>query len=149
MRRVVDPNTAELDFLNVRYLMTDPSVAAGGRWKELYRGRDGGLYENPAVRPRFFSETAEVRDIREVRPGEFTMRVRAPAAATVSSSEVVAPGRRVIVNGRRAEVSGAFVTFQVPAGESLIRMDYRPASYWGSVVIAAVAALATAGIRRW
>ena len=149
VRRVVDPQAAELDFLNVRYLMTDPSVAPGGRWKELYRGPDGGLYENPAARPRFFSETAEVRDIRQVRPGEFTMRVKAPAAATVSSSEVAAPGRRVIVNGKRAEVSSAFISFQVPAGESLIRVEYRPVSYWASVVIAAVAALAMAGIRRW
>jgi len=90
-----------------------------------------------------------VREIREVRPGEFTMRVMAPAAATVRSSEVAGPGRRVIVNGKRAEVSGTFVSFEVPAGESLIRTEYRPLSYWVSMVIAAMAALAMAGIRRW
>jgi len=143
-RRVDDPGRPELDFLNVRFLLSDPGVVPGGRWREIYRGADGVLFENGSVLPRFFSRTARVEGIREQRPGEFVMRVSAPASATVVSSEVAAPGRTVRVNGRIVPVrlaEGAFISFQVPAGMSDIRLTHRPASYWVSVVVAALASL--------
>ncbi len=144
VRRVVDPTAAELDFLNVRYLMTDPGAAPGGRWREVYRGPDGGLFENMSVRPRFWP----VEQLREVAPGEFTMRVSLPAGGTVYSSEVAAPGRRVVVNGRSVPiriVDGTFMSFQVPAGNSLVRLEYRPMSYRVSIVAMIVAAVVLAG----
>jgi hypothetical protein len=154
-RRVDDPGRPELDFLNVRYLMTDPAVVPGGRWEEIYRGVDGVLFENPGVRPRFFSSAARVEAIREVAPAEFTMWVAAPAGATVVSSEVSAPGRRVVVNGREVPirlVEGAFIGFQVPSGQSVVRLTYRPMSFWAAVGVALLAAIVLAlpyrGIQR-
>lgn len=143
-RRVDDPSRAELDFLNVRFLMTEPEARLDARWREIYRGADGVLFENTKVLPRFFSATARVEAIRETAPGEFSMRVVAPAAATVVSSEVAAPGRTVRVNGRVVPIrlaEGAFIAFQVPAGISDIRLTYRPLSYWISVAVAFFAAL--------
>jgi hypothetical protein len=145
VRRVVDPGRAELDFLNVRFLLADPGVEPGGRWRAIYRGPDGGLFENTAVRSRFWPG---VEELRETGPGEFSMRVSAPAGGTVYSSEVAAPGRRVFVNGRRAELAGVFISFQVPAGQSVVRIEYRPMSYRISVAVALFAALAMVGIRR-
>jgi hypothetical protein len=151
-RRLDDPAAPELDFLNVRYLLTDPTVEPGGRWREIYRGPDGGLFENPGARDRFFSPTARVEEVRELRPGEFSMRVVAPAPATVMSSEVAAPGRRVVVNGASVPIRllhGVFISFQVPAGQSRVRVEYRAMSYWISVVVAAAAAVLMFGKRAW
>ncbi len=63
------------------------------------------------------------------------------------SSEVAAPGRRVVVNGREVPtrmVEGAFIGFQVPPGQSVVRVVYRPMSYWGSVAVALLAAIVLA-----
>src|SRR5262249_43356814 len=78
-------------------------AVVGGRWREVYRGADGVLYENSAARPRFFSDAATVESIREAAPAEFTMRVNARAGATVLSSEGMGPGRRGVGNGREGE----------------------------------------------
>lgn len=44
-----------LDFLNVRYLLTGPAAAApGGRWRPVYEGEDGRVFENARVLPRAF-----------------------------------------------------------------------------------------------
>lgn len=143
-RRLEDAGRPELDFLNVRYLLTDPDVHLAGRWIEVYRGADGALFENRSVLPRFFSRTAAVESIRALAPGEFTMLVTASAASAVVSSEVAAPGRRVSVGGRRAPirlVEGAFIGFDVPAGTSEVRVTYCPVSYWGSVALAGLTVL--------
>ncbi len=44
-----------LDFLNVRYLLTGPAAAAPGeRWRPVYAGEDGRVFENARVLPRAF-----------------------------------------------------------------------------------------------
>ena len=50
-----DLDCKALDFLNVRYLVT-PLYAAPPppKWKSLWNGPDGGLYENRDVMPRVF-----------------------------------------------------------------------------------------------
>jgi len=43
------------DFLNVRYTVSAPDgKAPGERWKTVYAGEDGSVYENTAVLPRAF-----------------------------------------------------------------------------------------------
>jgi hypothetical protein len=149
VRRVVDVERPELDFLNVRFLLAEPDAAIGGKWRELYRGRDGVLFENAMVRPRFFGKGAEVREIREEGAGAFSMRVRAAAGGEVASSEPFGPGWRVAVGGRQTRsyaVEGAFVGFRVPPGEWPVRLWYQPLSYRLSVL---VALLALVGIVFW
>ncbi len=49
-------NAPALDFLNVRYLLTDPGrESPGGRWTAVYSGTDAAIFENPGVLPRVFA----------------------------------------------------------------------------------------------
>jgi hypothetical protein len=77
------------------------------------------------------------------------MRVKGPGL--VISSEVAAPGRIVLAAGRRLAVEtveGTFLAFRAPAGAAGVRVVYRLASYWWSVVLAVLAAVALAAIPR-
>jgi hypothetical protein len=142
VRRIVDANRPELDFLNVRFLLGEPDATLGGRWQLIYRGPDGTLWENPAAHPRFFSRAAEVRNLRNTAPGEFTMTVIASHPALVESSEPLGPGRRVYVGGRRVplrHLENAFLGFDVPAGQCEVRVVYRPMAFYASCVIALLA----------
>ena len=55
--KLKDANAPVLDYLNVRWLLTEPSapIADTVRYRELYAGRDGRLYENRNALSRFFS----------------------------------------------------------------------------------------------
>jgi len=46
-----------LDFLNVRYVLTEPGRRLSDRFEHLYSGPDGELYFNPHALPRFFVPT--------------------------------------------------------------------------------------------
>lgn len=136
---IADPNRPEIDFLNVRFLFAEPDASPGGVWRLIYRGTDGTLWENPAALPRFFAHGGEVRNLGSAAPGEFVMTVVAPVPALVESSEVLAPGRRVYVGGRRVPlrpIDGTFIGFEVPAGTSKVRVVYRPISFYGSCAVA-------------
>ena len=147
VRRIIDANRPELDFLNVRFLIAEPDGMPGGRWRLIYRGSDGTLWENPAALPRFFARAASVRNLRNTAPAEFTMTVVSPAPTLVESSEPLGPGRRVYVNGRRVSlhhIDDAFIGFDVPAGTSDVRVVYRPVSFYVSCVIALLAIIGMA-----
>ena len=151
VRLINDPNRPELDFLNVRFLLAEPDASPGGRWRLLYRGVDGTLWENPAARPRFFAQSVEVRNIRNTAPGEFAMTVVTSRPTIVESSEPLGPGRRVYVRGRRVplrHIENAFIGFDVQAGESDVRVIYRPTTFYASCVIAVLAMIALVIIPR-
>jgi hypothetical protein len=134
-----DANRPELDFLNVRFLFGEPDASPGGVWRLIYRGADGTLWENPGVRPRFFARGADVRNLHAGALAEFTMTVIAPSPVLVESSEVLAPGRRVYVGGRRVplrHIDDTFIGFDVPAGTSEVRVVYWPMSFYVSCVMA-------------
>ncbi|HEX6177479.1 MAG TPA: hypothetical protein VF057_03915, partial [Thermoanaerobaculia bacterium] len=52
-----DADTPLLDYLNVRWVMTDAKseLADRARYRKVYEGRDGRLFENTTVLPRFFA----------------------------------------------------------------------------------------------
>ncbi|HSP15137.1 MAG TPA: YfhO family protein [Thermoanaerobaculia bacterium] len=54
VKRIADPAHIAIDFLNVRYLLTEPHANLGGKWMRLYSGVDGELYENRNFIARFF-----------------------------------------------------------------------------------------------
>ncbi|HWS73215.1 MAG TPA: YfhO family protein, partial [Thermoanaerobaculia bacterium] len=133
--RVLRPDHPLLDFLGVRFLLAEPEAEFGGKWRLLYRGRDGALFENSQARPRFFAEGAEV-EVGQRSTAEFRLRVRASRPTTVVSSEPAEPGWQVRVGGRAARVrvvEEAFVGFDVPAGESRVTVKYRPATFYGAL----------------
>ena len=147
VRRIVDPNRPELSFLNVRFLLAEPDASPGGYWRLIYRGVDGTLWENPAALPRFFAPAAEVRNLHNTTPGEFAMTVVSSGPTLVESSEPLGPGRRVYVRGQRVplrHIDNAFIGFDVPAGESDIRVVYRPVSFYASCAIALMTAIGLA-----
>jgi hypothetical protein len=151
VRRIVDANRPELEFLNVRFLLGEPDANPGGRWQRIYRGPDGTLWENPAVLPRFFARDAEVRNLRNNAPGEFTMTIGASHPALIESSEPLGPGRRVYIDGHRVplrHIDNAFLGFDVPAGQSEVRVVYRPMTFYASCVIALLAIIGMAMIPR-
>jgi hypothetical protein len=145
VRLIADANRPELSFLNVRFLLGEPNAVPGGNWRLIYRGTDGTLWENPAALPRFFSREATVRNLRNTTPGQFTMTVVSPRPAVVQSSEPLGPGRRVYVRGRRVallHIENTFIGFPVPAGESEVRVVYRPMSFYASCAVALLALIA-------
>jgi hypothetical protein len=137
VRRVIDVDRQELDFLNVRFLLAEPDAAFAGRWRLLYRGSDGSLFENTRAAPRFFG--AEVLDIEHPDPMHFHLKVFARQPTVLRSSQPAA-GWRVRINGRRAQaLEGAFLSFAVPAGTSTVDVIYWPASFYASLVVALLA----------
>jgi len=52
-----DTETSVLDFLNVRYLLTDTTTKppVSNRWSLVYDGPDGRIFENRTVLPRFYA----------------------------------------------------------------------------------------------
>ncbi|HYI10281.1 MAG TPA: hypothetical protein VEK57_14570 [Thermoanaerobaculia bacterium] len=53
-----DVSTPLLDFLNVKYVVADRELTDpvyGTRYRPLYAGRDGRIYENTTVLPRFYA----------------------------------------------------------------------------------------------
>ena len=137
--RIVNANHALLDRLNVRYLMTEPGTEPGGRWKAVYRGADGSLFENPTVRPRFYIEEGDGDvAIRRDAPGRFTLRITARTPVRISSSQTAGPGWSVSAGERADDV---FVGFRLPPGTHLVDVVYRPWSFWGSVPLALISAV--------
>ncbi|HEX6098890.1 MAG TPA: hypothetical protein VF432_21425 [Thermoanaerobaculia bacterium] len=146
--RIVEVNHRLLDRLNVRYLMTEPGHEPGGRWRAVYRGADGSLFENPSVLPRFYVREGDGDvAIRQTAPGRFLLRVRARTPVRIASSQVAGPGWRVSQGERMDDV---FIGFRLPAGEATVEVVYRPLSFWLSVVAAMLAAgaLLRLGLRR-
>ncbi|HEX2062773.1 MAG TPA: hypothetical protein VHK90_18680, partial [Thermoanaerobaculia bacterium] len=61
-----------IDYLNVRFIVTTKGEL-GGRYRRIYGGDDGGLWENPDVLPRFYG----IRNvIMEFRDDHFYRRLR-------------------------------------------------------------------------
>ncbi|MGK2859726.1 MAG: YfhO family protein [Thermoanaerobaculia bacterium] len=55
VRRVVDVGLPAIDFLNVRFLFTEPGFEESDGWTLRYDGADGRLFENDEALPRFFA----------------------------------------------------------------------------------------------
>jgi hypothetical protein len=144
--RIVDVQSPLLDDLNVLYLMTEPGAEPGGRWRNVYRGEDGSLFENPAVRPRFYvGEGKGTIRVRGERPGRYELEVMADTPVLVRSSHLAAPGWRLSVGER---VGDPFLAFRLRSGSHTVRVSYAPWSFWLAVPAAALAALGLIFLKR-
>lgn len=63
--RIDDPSRPFLSFLNVRFLLAEPTDPTPANWLERSRGKNCALFENPAVLPRAFAPER----VRFVPPG--------------------------------------------------------------------------------
>jgi hypothetical protein len=148
-----DPDSPLLDELNVKWLLTERGVdlADTARYRLVYDGADGRIYENRRARPRFHSPGAFL-SIAKVGSGAYDLHVDAANETLVTSSVAWWPGFRVTHDGKRLDarlVNGAFLGFTVPKGNGLVRVRYAPASFRIGVILAALtmAALATGILR--
>jgi hypothetical protein len=137
-----DPDTSLLDFLNVRWVLTEPGMQLGdrARYREIYAGPDGRVYENANVKPRFFADGAEVKIVRS-RGDAYDLRVVSRQRTQIVSSVAFWPGWRVSYNGRDIPtqvVYGAFLGFDVPPGHGVVKVRYVPMAFWGGLAVAAM-----------
>lgn len=141
-----DPDTPLLDALNVKWFVTDPGVELRdrARYRLLYDGRDGRIYENRNVMPRFVAPGANVNIVRATNDA-YELRVDAPHETLIKASIAFWPGWRVTHNGNRLKpgmVDDAFLAFVVPPGAGTVRLRYVPLSFWSGVAIALVTCVA-------
>jgi hypothetical protein len=146
VKRIHDVDHPALDFLGVRFLLTDPSFVPSAAWTLRYEGPDGKLFESREWRRRFFvtDGSATIGRIEQVSPARIRVEVDAAERAFIASSQVFAPGWR-IADGRDIEpVDGTFIGFRVEPGRHRVTLEYLPRSFTAAVAIAAVALLAAA-----
>jgi uncharacterized membrane protein YfhO len=122
--------------------MTEPKVELSdrARYRLIYEGYDGRIYENLRVMPRFFAADTNVK-VAKYSGDAYELRVDAPRETLVSSSVGYWPGWRVTHNGRRLEprvVDEAFLGFMIPAGRGVVRVRYVPLSFWLGAAVSLV-----------
>jgi hypothetical protein len=138
--RVGDVDNELIDFLNVRFVLAEPDAAFGSKWRLIYSGADGTLFENRLARGRF-SIAGGSTFVREDSPSSFTLTVETPAPGLVESSQPMAAGWTVRVDGRRVPIEivrGGFIGFGVGAGKHRVRVTYKPSSFYGSLLLTLV-----------
>jgi hypothetical protein len=147
-----DPDSPLLDEMNVRWFLTERGAELDrAHYKLVYDGTDGRIFENLRVKPRFYSQNAFVR-IAKARGDSYELHVDAPRPAVIVSSVAHWPGWRVTYNGRKLPariVNGAFVGFEVPAGNGVVRVRYMPMSFWLGLAVAALTIIAVIIRARW
>ncbi len=142
-----DPDSALLDTLGARWILTEPRVELA-RYRLVYDGADGRIYENPHALPRFYGSDLT---ITKWRGDAYELRVDAPHQTQIASSIAFWPGWRITYNGRALRpqrVSGAFLGFTIPAGSGVVRVRYVPLSFWGGVAISLLTMVVLVIIRR-
>ena len=138
-----EPDAPILDALNIRWLLTEAGVdlADKARYRLVYDGRDGRIWENLRALPRFVGPNLH---IKAASNDEYQLLVHAPHQTLVTSSIAWWPGWRVSWNGRDIPtriVNGAFLGFDVPKGRGFVKVQYMPMSFWGGVALALITAL--------
>ena len=132
-------NAPTLDFLNVRYLVSTPGrVDPGPKWRRIYAGADGTVFENPGALPRVFSNDASRRlDVSAY--SESTNRIRfhsrAPGGTPLlAASSITQDGGWTARDetGRKLPVSrlrGPFLGLEIPPGEHDVSLVYSPPGF--------------------
>ena len=139
--RVGDVDSELVDFLNVRFLLAEPGAAFGPKWRLVFSGADGTLFENSQARGRFWIGGGSAF-VREDSPVSFTLTIETAAPGLVESSQPMAAGWTARVDGRRVPIEivrGGFIGFRVAAGKHRVRVTYRPWTFYGSLLSTLVA----------
>src|SRR5262249_53305926 len=152
---VRDLDSPELDRLNVKYLISSPDRDAPSRkWRLVYSGADGRVFENDRVWPRVFTlapgekEPAggrlAVSEYREhTNSITFTADVREETPVLAETSIVsdggwrarLVPGAPLVVG----KAGGPFLSILIPPGNHEVRLDYRPPGFALGITISAAA----------
>jgi hypothetical protein len=156
-----------LDRLNVKYLVSPPDrIAPSVKWRLVYSGADGRVFENTHVWPRVFTlapgngslaiGSLSVTDYREIANSiSFTAQVPGVTPVLAETSIVsdggwharLDPGTSVPVG----KTGGPFLSILLPAGTHRVNLDYRPPGFAAGLTLSATAAilLSAAAYARW
>jgi hypothetical protein len=126
-----------LDRLNLKYLVAVPGRGAPGpKWKLVYSGSDGTVFENLAALPRVFSRAANapaISDYRETtNSASFRANVPGPEQTLVVASFVDDGGWSARDGGRPLPVERAeeiLTGFRLGPGEHRVTLRYRPPGF--------------------
>jgi hypothetical protein len=145
-----------LDFLNVRYLVTgDRSRPSTARWRRVYDGPDGAVFESSGAAPRVSSATADISDYSDTT-NTVTFRARNGSdQAAFAVASLVQDGGWSARDERNKVVplevaSAMFLAVRVPPGDHRIRLEYTPPGLrpGAGVSLATVGLLAADALRR-
>lgn len=142
-----------LDRLNMKYLISSPErLAPSSKWRLVYAGADGRVFENTRVWPRVFaldpktgqiaSDLLALADYREKTNSiAFTVRVQGRAPVLAETSIVSDGGWRARLDSGISlpvqKVEGLFVGITIPAGTHQVRLDYRPPGFAMGMMLSA------------
>lgn len=153
-KHVTNVDCVALDFLNVKYLVATPGRATPGpRWRPVYSGTDGTVYENGSVRPRISPVEPDAARVSDYRETTNTVRFRsdAPVREAVLVASLMQDGgwRARDESGKLLPVSranGPFLAVTVPRGDHRVSLTYTPpgARAGAAVSLASLALAATA-----
>ena len=156
-----DWSAPELDLLNVRYVAGDPGEELPApRWRRVYDGRDGVVYENADALPRVFAASRIPPEARHAADGfetsgyrertnEISFASRVPAGSVPAVVSVVQDGGwtaedesgRALATSRAA---GVLLGLDLPNGYHEIRLRYRPPGFEAGSAVSAATALGVA-----
>ena len=128
-KRIANENAQSLDFLNVKYLIAAPGRASPDpKWRPVYSGTDGTLFENTRVMPRVvgpaaiseYSETADTVSFRASAPGGAAAPLVASLANDGGWTARDEAGRPIPT--RRAH--GPFLGLLLPPGDHRVHLRY-------------------------
>jgi Bacterial membrane protein YfhO len=135
-------DTPLLDFLNVKYVVVAPGVDLPdrARYRRVYDGPDGRIFQNAHVLPRFFSvQRGTSVGIVAAESDRYHLQINAATPSLVASSIPAWPGWKVVSAGRSLDtvaINDAFLGFNVPAGRSDVSVSYSPLMFWVGAWIA-------------
>jgi hypothetical protein len=164
LRETMDGVTAEalawLAGADVRYIIVEPSVdIVDDEWMLVAAG-DVKLYaftgESERTRLVLPPESGEpvsgTATITEYAPEALTIVTDSPRDGALWLMDTYYPGWRATIDGEPVQierVAGNFRQVQVPAGEHVIEMTFRPTSWPAALVVGGVAWIGLAGAVLW
>jgi hypothetical protein len=152
-------NAPELDFLNVRYLVSAAGRAAPGeKWRQIYSGIDGTVFENSKSAPRIFLLAPAKGSITELvettNSVAFRCDVTGSEAVNAAASLVDDGGWRALdETGHRVALERFHTTFlslRLPPGKHRVRLRYFPPGLRAglAVSVSTLALIAAARVAR-
>ena len=153
-KKIQNLNSPALDFLNVKYLISTPGrTPPGPKWRPVYSGPDGTVFENAAVMPRVYASgmgPAAISGYSEtVNTAGFRASVTAgdPALVVTSLTEDGGWTAREGKGGRRMAIlraNGPFVALSLPPGEHRVLLEYSSPGFREGALLSAATLVAAA-----
>ena len=142
-----------LDSLNVRYLVAGPGrEAPSAKWKRVYAGDDGTIFENGRARTRVFGDGATISEYEESGNRVSFRAVVSGSSPALLETSLAEPGgawRARDETGAKlvtSRANGPFLALRVRPGAHRIRLDYAPPGFRVGAAVSLASALAAAAL---